>query len=447
MHALSVSHISSFMLLRTVACARVQYCARNSLLQRNSPPRVLARAASSSQPKEASFIARLPTVTDGKWDSADAQAVDIALQDAERIARLGVKAGVNASEVLLGQRPSDLEALAIETGQPKYRAKQLTDAIYRKGVRTIDEINNIPKAWKQALAERGVTVGRSELHHKVVSSCGTIKYLLKLHDGYVVETVGIPENDGNRLTVCVSSEVGCPMRCTFCATGKGGFARNLMPHEIVDQVLLVQEQFGKRVTNIVFMGMGEPLLNVPSVMRAHEILNTEVGIGARHITISTVGVPNAIMRLASYDTQSTLAVSIHAPNQKLRESIVPSAKAYPLRALMADCAGYFEATGRRVTFEYCLLAGENDGLEHAQELADLLRKHGNMRSHVNLIPWNPVDESEFKRPSKNSVRRFIGVLEKAGIRCSVRVTRGLEAAAACGQLRNAYQKVPIGPNE
>jgi len=364
-------------------------------------------------------------------------------QDAERIARLGVKAGINSREVLLGQRAVDLEALAVETGQPKYRAKQLTDAIYRKGVRTVDEIHNIPKAWKEALAARGVTVGRSELHHKVVSPCGTIKYLLKLVDGYVVETVGIPERDGNRLTVCVSSEVGCPMRCTFCATGKGGFARNLMPHEIVDQVLLVQEEFGKRVTNIVFMGMGEPLLNVPSVMRAHEILNTEVGIGARHITISTVGVPNAIMRLAGYDTQSTLAVSIHAPNQKLRESIVPSAKAYPLSALMSDCVQYFEATGRRVTFEYCLLAGENDGQEHAEELAALLRKHGNMRSHVNLIPWNPVDESEFKRPSRNSVRRFVAVLEKAGIGCSIRETRGLEAAAACGQLRNSNQKTPL----
>ena len=403
----------------------------------------LSNNVSATTPDAPSFIERPPTVTDGRWDTADVAAVDIALQDAERIARLGVKAGINAREVLLGQRAADLESLAVETGQPKYRAKQLTDAIYRKGVRSVDEIGNIPKVWKEALAARGVTVGRSVLHHKVVSSCGTIKYLLKLHDGYVVETVGIPENDGNRLTVCVSSEVGCPMRCTFCATGKGGFARNLMPHEIVDQVLLVQEQFGRRVTNIVFMGMGEPLLNVPSVMRAHEILNTEVGIGARHITISTVGVPNAIMRLASYDTQSTLAVSIHAPNQKLREQIVPSAKAYPLRALMADCAGYFEATGRRVTFEYCLLAGENDGLEHAEELAALLRKYNNMRSHVNLIPWNPVDESEFKRPSKNSVQRFVGVLERSGIGCSVRVTRGLEAAAACGQLRNKHQSSPL----
>ena len=234
-----------------------------------------ASSGQQVETSEPSFISRPVSVTDGKWDSADAQAVDVALQvrqqpaltrslarsiarslsllvsfrsqDAERIARLGVKAGINSREVLLGQRAVDLEALAVETGQPKYRAKQLTDAIYRKGVRAVDEIHNIPKAWKEALAARGVTVGRSELHHKVVSSCGTIKYLLKLVDGYVVETVGIPERDGNRLTVCVSSEVGCPMRCTFCATGKGGFARNLMPHEIVDQVLLVQEEFGKRV--------------------------------------------------------------------------------------------------------------------------------------------------------------------------------------------------------
>lgn len=206
--------------------------------------RALEAGAEAAEP---SFIARPGSVTDGKWDSADVEAVDIALQDAERIARLGVKAGINSREVLLGQRAVDLEALVVDMGQPKYRAKQLTDAIYRKGVRTVDEIHTIPKAWKQALTARGVTVGRSELHHKVVSSCGTIKYLLKLADGYVVETVGIPERDGNRLTVCVSSEVGCPMRCTFCATGKGGFARNLLPHEIVDQVLLVQEQFGKRV--------------------------------------------------------------------------------------------------------------------------------------------------------------------------------------------------------
>ena len=392
--------------------------------------------------KMATIPGRNPDVTDGVWDSADQRAVDQALKDAAKISRLGQKYG--CGEVLLGQKLEHLEALAIEDGQQKYRAKQICDAIYRKGVRRIDEISNIPKTWKETLIEkRAMTVGRSRIHHQVVAEDGTRKFLLKLHDGFVVETVGIPADGSHRLTVCVSSQVGCPMRCTFCATGKGGFARNLMPHEIVDQVLTVQEEFGQRVSNVVFMGMGEPLLNIPSVMRAHEIINKELQIGARHITVSTVGVPNAIMKLAEYDTQSTLAISIHAPNQKLREQIVPSAKAYPLTALMNDCSNYFEATGRRVTFEYTLLAGVNDSIQDAQALAALLRKHGNMRSHVNVIPWNPVDDSEFKRPSRNGVRRFVQVLESAGIKSSIRITRGLEAAAACGQLRNRHQTEPL----
>lgn len=414
-----------------------------------SPRRHLGLRAEASARQPAEQI--LPTmpernkdVTDGAWDAADRKAVDQALKDAEKIARLGIKAGVNHANVLLGQQQEDLESLCTQTGQPAYRAKQICDAVYRRGVRRVEDISNIPKAWKDVLVhERGVSVGRSIIHHRVVAADGTQKFLLRLHDGLVVETVGIPADGSNRLTVCVSSQIGCPMRCTFCATGKGGFARNLMPHEIVDQVLTVQEEFGQRVSNVVFMGMGEPLLNIPSVMRAYEIINKELHIGARHVTISTVGVPNAILKLAGYSTQSTLAISIHAPSQKLREEIVPSAKAYPLVALMSDCSEYFRVTGRRVTFEYTLLAGVNDDIQQARDLAALLKKHGNMKSHVNVIPWNPVDESEFKRPSRNSVTTFVRVLEESGIRTSIRVTRGLEAAAACGQLRNQHQTEPI----
>ena len=383
-------------------------------------------------------------VTDGAWDDADRHAVDEALKDAEKIARLGIKTGVDHTQVLLGQRIEDLEKLCTLTGQPTYRAKQMCDAVYRKGVKRIQDISNIPKAWKESLVEEhGVSVGRSTIHHRVVAADGTQKFLLRLHDGLVVETVGIPADGSHRLTVCVSSQIGCPMRCTFCATGKGGFARNLMPHEIVDQVLTVQEEFGQRVSNVVFMGMGEPLLNIPSVMRAHEIINKELNIGARHVTISTVGVPNAILKLARYATQSTLAISIHTPNQQIRETIVPSAKAYPLQALMKDCSEYFRVTGRRVTFEYTLLAGVNDDVQQAKDLAALLKEHGNMKSHVNVIPWNPVDESEFKRPSRKNVTTFVRVLEQAGIKTSIRVTRGLEAAAACGQLRNKHQTTPV----
>jgi 23S rRNA (adenine2503-C2)-methyltransferase len=233
------------------------------------------------------------------------------------------------------------------------------------------------------------------------------------------------------------------MRCTFCATGKGGFARNLAPHEIVDQVVSLEEHFGTRVTNVVFMGMGEPLLNVPNVLRAHDALNREVGIGARHITISTVGVRGSLERLAAAKLQSTLAVSLHAPDQPLRESLIPSAKAYPLNDLLDDCEQYFVATGRRVTFEYTLLAGVNDSPEHAEALARLLYTK-KLASHVNLIPYNAVDDAEqFQRPTRAAVHEFRDILEEMNVPASIRQTRGLEAAAACGQLRNAFQKDPI----
>lgn len=417
---------------------------RNASTLRASSAASPSAASVSPSPPLPSLPPRPAGITDGKWDRADADAVQQALADAEKITRQAQKYG--AGEVLLARTLDELKALAAADGQPAYRAKQLQAGVLQ-GARSIEEISTIPKAWRQALAERGVSTGRSALHHEVSAADGTRKFLLRLHDGYVVETVGIPvdddENRSHRLTVCVSSQVGCPMRCTFCATGKGGFARNLMPYEIVDQVLTVQEQFGQRVSNVVFMGMGEPLLNLPSVMRAHSVLNQELGIGARHITISTVGVPNAIRNLARHDTQSTLAVSIHAPNQQLRESIVPSARAYPLDALLQDCAEYFAITGRRVTFEYTLLAGVNDGVAQAEELAAVLWRHGSMRSHVNVIPWNPVDESEFSRPTKRGVQQFVDVLAKNGIAASVRHTRGLEAAAACGQLRNQHQKEPL----
>ena len=269
--------------------------------------------------------------------------------------------------------------------------------------------------------------------------------MLRLADDRVVETVGIPatENGKHRLTACVSSQVGCPMRCTFCATGKGGFARNLAPHEIVDQVVSLEEHFGTRVTNVVFMGMGEPLLNVPNVLRAHDALNREVGIGARHITISTVGVRGSLERLAAARLQSTLAVSLHAPDQTLRESLIPSAKAYPLNDLLDDCEQYFVATGRRVTFEYTLLAGVNDSPRHAEALARLLYTK-KLASHVNLIPYNAVDDAEqYQRPPRAAVHEFRDILEEMNVPASIRQTRGLEAAAACGQLRNAFQKDPI----
>ncbi|GAX81702.1 hypothetical protein CEUSTIGMA_g9130.t1 [Chlamydomonas eustigma] len=391
------------------------------------------------------WVPRNPGVKDGPWNETDLRIVESAVQDAETAIRISKidKEGF----VMLGRSAEELSELVMKFGQPRFRGKQLLDGLLG-GAHSINDIPVIPKQLKKSLKAAGVRTGRSIIHHSVEAPDGTRKFLLQQKDGRVVECVGIPvtasEELGRqeRLTVCVSSQVGCPMRCTFCATGKGGFARNLSPHEILDQVMTVQEAFQQRVSNVVFMGMGEPLLNIQSVKDACKLINEQLGISAYNITISTVGIPQAIYRLGQAKLRATLAVSIHAPNQALREKIIPSAKAYPLEALMQDCVRYYDLTGRRVTFEVTLLAGVNDQDEHAKELAALLKRH-RLMSHVNVIAWNPVDESEFKRPSGNRVMSFKRILDEAGIPTSIRMSRGLEAAAACGQLRNQHQKDPL----
>ncbi|MGF1568269.1 MAG: 23S rRNA (adenine(2503)-C(2))-methyltransferase RlmN [Nodosilinea sp.] len=335
----------------------------------------------------------------------------------------------NRSEnCLLGQPLGDLTAWVTAQGQPAYRGKQLHNWLYQKGARSLQDITVFPKAWRLAVAD--FPLGRSALHHRTVATDGTVKYLLRLADGQIIETVGIPSP--KRLTVCVSSQVGCPMACDFCATGKGGFVRNLDTHEVVDQVLTVQEDFGQRVSHIVFMGMGEPLLNTEAVVAAIRCLNQDVGISQRAITLSTVGLPGRIRKLAEAQLQVTLAVSLHASNQRQRLQLIPSAKTYPLETLLAECRDYVKLTGRRVSFEYILLAGLNDRPANAQELAQHLR---GFQSHVNLIPYNPIDEADYQRPSEASIRDFVAQLEARHIAVSVRYSRGLEENAACGQLR------------
>lgn len=355
------------------------------------------------------------------------------------------RVSVSDSRVLLGMSEPELQELAVEFGQQSYRGKQLHHLLYKRKVKEIQDFTHLPLAFRNEMQEAGWRIGRSPVHRMVTATDGTIKLLLKLEDNRLVETVGIPVEDEKgsvRLTACVSSQVGCPLRCSFCATGKGGFSRNLQRHEIVEQVLAVEDLFKHRVTNVVFMGMGEPMLNMKSVVEAHRCLNKDIQIGQRMITISTVGVPNTIRKLASYKLQSTLAVSLHAPNQKLREKIVPSAKAYPLEALLKDCRDYFLETNRRVSFEYTLLAGVNDSVEHAIELAELLHRWGRGH-HVNLIPFNPIEGSEYRRPYRKAMLAFSGALESRKITTSIRQTRGLDASAACGQLRNEFQKTPL----
>jgi 23S rRNA (adenine2503-C2)-methyltransferase len=343
---------------------------------------------------------------------------------------------------LLGASVAELGVWVQQQGQPAYRGKQIHDWIYNQGVRSLNEISVLPKQWRSQIAE--VPIGRSTEHFRSEARDGTVKYLLKLADGQIVETVGIPNfkwgknvptddsSNLDRLTVCVSTQVGCPMACDFCATGKGGFKRNLTRAEIVDQVLTVQEDFKERVSNIVFMGMGEPLLNVNHVLGAIHCLNKDVGIGQRNLTVSTVGIRDRIRQFAQHQLQVTLAVSLHAPNQRLRQQLIPSANSYPIGELMAECREYVEITGRRITFEYVLLAGVNDLPEHAAELSRLLR---GFQNHVNLIPYNPINEVDYQRPESDRINAFVQILQQQHITVSVRYSRGLEADAACGQLR------------
>ncbi len=329
---------------------------------------------------------------------------------------------------LLGASLAELTEWVEQQQQPAYRAKQLHQWIYQQGVRSLADISVFSKQWRASLAE--VPVGRSTLHYRSEAPDGTVKFLLRMQDGQIIEAVGIPT--AKRLTVCVSSQVGCPMACDFCATGKGGFTRNLERHEIVDQVLTVQEDFQRRVSNVVFMGMGEPLLNTENVLEAVRSLNQDIGLGQRNITISTVGIPGRIHRLAQHHLQATLAISLHASNQALREQLIPSARQYPLKTLLEECREYVGITGRRVTFEYVLLAGVNDSVQNAEELAAHLR---GFQSHVNLIPYNPIDEVDYQRPDQKRIQNFVKALEERRIAVSVRQSRGLEADAACGQLR------------
>lgn len=339
---------------------------------------------------------------------------------------------------LLGMSLADLTTWVQEQGQPAYRGKQLYQWIYQQGAKSLADITVFSKQWRETVKD--TPIGRSTIHHRAVASDGTIKYLLQLQDGQIVEAVGIPS--AKRLTVCVSSQVGCAMACTFCATGKGGFTRHLYPHEIIDQVLTVQADFQERVSHVVFMGMGEPLANLNHVVTAVNCLNKDVGISQRSITVSTVGIPGKIHELAQHELQVTLAVSLHAPNQRLRTKLVPTAENYPIDELLDECRDYVQITGRRLSVEYILLAGVNDDPDLAVALAAKLR---GFQSHVNLIPYNPIDDADYARPTPRDIQAFVNVLEQRHIAVSVRYSKGLGADAACGQLRaNLRERVVAG---
>lgn len=327
---------------------------------------------------------------------------------------------------LVGTSIEELETLAEKLGEPKYRGRQIASWVYRKGVLTFDAMTDLPKTLRERLREIA-TVNPLQVIDVKVASDGTTKYLGKLPDGETVEFVFIPNEDWD--TICVSTQVGCPIGCRFCASGES-YVRNLTAGEIVGQVLIAKR---KENPNIVFMGMGEPLLNFDNLVKALRLLNREVGIGARRMTVSTVGIVQGIRKLAQLGLQVNLSISLHAPNDELRRQLIPT-KLPPIAEVLRACWEYFQATKRRITFEYVLLEGVNDKVEHAVELARLLK---GLPCHVNLIPYNPTVK-EFERPSEATVKRFQQTLLSQGITVTVRRERGTEIQGACGQLRRQY---------
>ena len=330
----------------------------------------------------------------------------------------------------------EIGALLKEMGQPAFRAKQIYTWLH-KGVRSYEEMTNLPKALRDALAETYPIHAPKVVRKQESQRDGTIKYLWQLSDGNCVETVLMRYNYGN--TVCISTEVGCRMGCAFCASTLGGLVRRLEPFEMVDQVLFTQLDSGLPVSRIVLMGIGEPLDNMENVLRFLELINSEDGmnISMRHISLSTCGLVPKIDELAQHKLQISLAISLHGPNNAIRDRIMPVNKAYPIEVLLEACRRYYAATSRRIHFEYAMIDGVNDSEENAKEL---LRRLKGLPAHFNLIPLNYVEESPLKPSSKAAVARFQKILEDGGITATVRRTLGGDIDASCGQLRRKYTK-------
>ncbi len=339
---------------------------------------------------------------------------------------------------LLSLELFELEEWLLSAGEAKYRAKQLFPQLH-KGL-SPDEMTNLGKRLQEKLRNEFVW-HLPIVERKLVSKIdGTVKYLFSLADGNCVESVVMRYEHGN--TICISSQVGCRMGCKFCASTIGGRVRNLSPGELLGQVIAAGKDLGERISNIVMMGIGEPLDNYDNVLKFLRLVNCEEGvcIGYRHISLSTCGLVDRIERLMEEDLPITLSISLHAPDDETRSAIMPINKKFGVDALLEACRAYFARTGRRISFEYTLIAGKNDSPENAQKLARVLNAKLRSRTetmpiHVNLIPVNEVSETEFKRSSKDAVAKFAAILESKGIRATVRRKLGADINASCGQLR------------
>lgn len=352
------------------------------------------------------------------------------------------RTGSGGKPMLRGMDLEEMTRLLAELEEPAFRAKQLFDWVHRKQAAELGEMHNLGRALLEKLRTR-CTVGALSLEQRQISRDGTEKFLFRLGDGQLIECVLMRyrgDRSKQRDTLCVSSQAGCAMGCTFCATGQRGLARNLSAGEIVGQVyevnrLLAAEGESMPVGNVVFMGMGEPLCNWTEVRRAIDLLHDArgQGISMRRITVSTCGVAPQIRALAGEKPEFVLAVSLHAPNDAQRSAMMPVNRRYPLAELLDACRAYQRRTGKRITFEYALMAGENDRPRHVRELRQLLR---GLDCHVNVIPLNPVrGAAPFRRPEKREAEAFVQALRRAGLKAGVREEKGADIDGACGQLR------------
>ncbi len=330
---------------------------------------------------------------------------------------------------------AELEQEAARLGEPKFRAKQIFTWLHR-GATRFSDMTNLSAALRARLEEEYEITAPVVVRKQISQNDGTIKYLWRLRDGNCVETVLMRYRHGN--SVCISSEVGCAMGCAFCASTIGGLVRRLSASEMLDEVLFTQLDSGQQISNIVLMGIGEPLDNYDNVLRFLELVNAPEGmnIGMRHISLSTCGIVPKIKALAERQLQLTLSVSLHAPDDEIRSRIMPVNRRWPVEELLDACRLYFDRTGRRISFEYAMIRDVNDSPETAQLLVSRLK---GMQAHVNLIPLNNVEESPLRPSTRQAIRQFQQILEEHGVTCTVRRTLGSDIDASCGQLRRKYE--------
>ena len=335
----------------------------------------------------------------------------------------------------------ELKNLMTELGEKPFRAKQIYSWLHEHLVTSYDEMGNIPGKLKEKLKD--YPIAALEMVDEQISAIdGTRKYLFRLSDGNVIESVLMRYKHGN--SVCISSQVGCKMGCRFCASTIGGWTRNLLPSEMLDQIYRIQSITGERVSNVVVMGTGEPMDNYDNIVRFVHLLSDEDGlnISQRNITVSTCGIVPKIYELAKEKLQITLALSLHAPNDEKRQELMPIAQRYSMDEVLDACRNYFQETGRRITFEYSLVAGVNDSDEDARELSSRIH---DINCHVNLIPVNPIKERSYRRSAHQAVENFKIKLEKCGINVTIRREMGSDIDGACGQLRKSYMEKSYDP--